>query len=143
MPSRHRSQRFSLEMSRPSKTIRPALGGKTPAIILKSVVLPAPFGPKMPTISPASTSKSSLSITERPPKARESEASCNIATLSLPRAGRRSGVLDQFGRAAERNVRRELVVDQDEFEWPLAALAPLAADAFGLGRVGEGSLLEV
>ena len=34
-------------MTAPSKTIRPALGASAPAMRLKSVVLPAPFGPMM------------------------------------------------------------------------------------------------
>src|SRR5438045_94496 len=43
--------------SRPAMRSAPALGGKTPARIRIVVVLPAPLGPRKPTISPAATSK--------------------------------------------------------------------------------------
>src|SRR3954464_2434082 len=41
-------------MSLPSKTIWPEVGGKVPVSRLKSVVLPAPFGPMMECSEPAS-----------------------------------------------------------------------------------------
>ena len=41
----------------PSKTIRPRSGLVKPATISKQVVLPAPFGPMTPRISPGATSK--------------------------------------------------------------------------------------
>src|SRR5512133_149500 len=39
----------------------------TPAIQLKSVVLPAPLGPMSPTISPSFTDRVTLSLATRPP----------------------------------------------------------------------------
>ena len=39
----------------PSNTISPELAGNTPVIKLKSVVLPAPFGPITPNTSPCLT----------------------------------------------------------------------------------------
>ena len=39
----------------PSRRIAPALGLSVPAIVNRVVDLPAPFGPTMPTISPACT----------------------------------------------------------------------------------------
>ena len=47
----------SAVMSSPRNTICPALGFAVPVIRLSSVVLPAPFGPIRPRISPARTSK--------------------------------------------------------------------------------------
>src|SRR5438477_1957125 len=44
-------------MTSPFHTTWPALAGARPAIAFKSVVLPEPFGPMMPRISPASTPK--------------------------------------------------------------------------------------
>src|SRR5271165_78611 len=48
--------------------IRPAVGSSTPRIILIVVVLPAPLGPKSPTISPADTWKEIRSTARREPK---------------------------------------------------------------------------
>jgi len=45
-------------MSRPSSRTAPRLGRRMPATTLRSVDLPAPFGPMMPTISPRSTERS-------------------------------------------------------------------------------------
>jgi len=41
----------------PLSEIRPSFGVKNPVIRLSVVVLPAPFGPIRPTISPGSTSR--------------------------------------------------------------------------------------
>jgi hypothetical protein len=41
-------------ISSPSIVTRPEVGGRTPAITLKSVVFPAPFGPISPVIEPVS-----------------------------------------------------------------------------------------
>src|ERR1700677_3827851 len=87
MPRRQRCHGRMRVTSPPAKMMRPPLGGKTPAIMLNNVVLPAPFGPRMPTISPSSTLKSSRSITTRPPKVRESEASSSIGAV-VPIIGR-------------------------------------------------------
>ncbi len=46
---------------------RPALGSISPQVMRKLVVLPAPLGPSSPTISPASTWKSTPSTTRRRP----------------------------------------------------------------------------
>ena len=40
----------------PSSTISPAVGGKNPLIMLKKVVLPAPFGPMTARSSPGAQS---------------------------------------------------------------------------------------
>jgi len=42
-------------MSSPQNSTRPELGLIWPRMLLKSVVLPLPFGPMTPTISPGST----------------------------------------------------------------------------------------
>jgi hypothetical protein len=47
---------------------RPVLGRALPAIRLKSVVLPAPLAPMMPTVSPASTANETPESAMSPPK---------------------------------------------------------------------------
>src|SRR5260363_17593 len=52
----------------PSSVIWPASSGISPTIIQKEVVLPAPFGPSSPTISPLLTSREISLTTVRAPK---------------------------------------------------------------------------
>src|SRR3954466_7925244 len=52
----------------PAKRTSPLLAGKAPAMMLKVVLFPAPFGPITPRISPSRTSKSSPVTAVRPPK---------------------------------------------------------------------------
>ena len=66
MPARAWIYIGSLVMSLPAKTTLPASGEIIPIAIRKLVVFPAPFLPKSPTISPASTVKETLSTTRRP-----------------------------------------------------------------------------
>ena len=51
-----------------SRNTVPFVGAILPAMILKSVVLPAPFGPIKPVILPFSTSIVALSTALIPPK---------------------------------------------------------------------------
>src|SRR5436190_20303982 len=55
-------------MSRPCQTTRPDVGTSNPANRLRSVVLPDPFGPRMPTISPALICSETPDTATRPPK---------------------------------------------------------------------------
>ena len=55
MPSRARLNMGRRVQSLPPSWTEPASGSTTPTVILKLVVLPAPFGPSRPTISPGST----------------------------------------------------------------------------------------
>ena len=66
MPRRQTASAARPSMRRPAKVIVPPSGTKTPAIMLKSVVLPAPFGPMTPQISPAATSNVTASTAVRP-----------------------------------------------------------------------------
>jgi hypothetical protein len=54
-------------MSEPPRRTRPPSGRTRPTTIEKIVVLPAPFGPRRPTISPAATSTDTSRTTVRPP----------------------------------------------------------------------------
>ena len=52
----------------PRMRTSPEVGGIDPAMRLKSVVFPAPFGPMTPRISPCRSSRSTWSTALRPPK---------------------------------------------------------------------------
>ena len=54
-------RRLSVVISRPSKTILPAVGSSSLMIVRPSVVLPQPDSPTMPTVSPGRTVKSTPS----------------------------------------------------------------------------------
>ena len=56
MPCRATHHEGRPPISRPSKVIRPEAGRRTPAMVLRSVVLPAPLLPITETISPGRTS---------------------------------------------------------------------------------------
>src|SRR3954471_22206388 len=56
------------EISVPPNFIDPADGGKAPDRILKIVLLPEPFGPIRPRISPRSTLNDTLLTAVKPPK---------------------------------------------------------------------------
>ena len=68
----------------PAKRTSPALGSYTPVITLKTVVLPAPFGPMRLTISPSRTCRSSSESARRPPKDSERLCSCNTESPRGP-----------------------------------------------------------
>src|SRR5438094_7768624 len=80
-------------MSSPSNTIEPRVGRRKPVKRLKQVVLPAPFGPIRPTISPLSTVRSTRLTAASPPKRRVSSRVSRRATKSgrRTRRGRRGG----------------------------------------------------
>ncbi len=106
-------------MSSPKKWIRPAVGGKSPVMALKSVVLPAPLEPRIAAFSPAATENDTSSTARSAPKARVTPASTSASPDSRPlpddapgwrrgplsradhdppwRAGGRSDVIDAIG----------------------------------------------
>src|SRR5215207_2272991 len=57
---------------------------------LNSVVLPAPFGPISPHISPSATSKAGPSKAKTPPKRTTTSLICSTLGLHLPPGGRLS-----------------------------------------------------
>src|SRR6478609_3299560 len=67
------------EISVPSNCIEPAVGGNVPDSILKIVLLPEPFGPIRPRISPCSTLNDTLLTAVKPPK-----RFTNPSTVSTP-----------------------------------------------------------
>src|SRR6266480_384909 len=76
------------KMFLPFQTILPALAGISPAMRLSSVVLPEPFGPKRPTISPLSMPNEMSATAVKPPKCLVSPAisSSMAAPHDLPQA---------------------------------------------------------
>ena len=55
-------------ISAPSNWIEPAVGTSVPDSMLKIVLLPEPFGPIRPRISPCSTRNDTLLTAVKPPK---------------------------------------------------------------------------
>ena len=68
MPSRQRLSALARVTSAPAKRTVPPSARSEPEMMLRSVVLPAPLGPTMPTASPSLTTKSTPSITVKAPK---------------------------------------------------------------------------
>src|SRR6266511_5769983 len=66
-------------ISAPSNTIDPAVGTSVPDSMLKIVLLPEPFGPIRPRISPCSTRNDTLLTAVKPPK-----RFTNPSTVSTP-----------------------------------------------------------
>src|SRR3954463_1440277 len=70
MPSFARMRAGRSVISWPANSIVPDDGGKSPEITLKSVVLPAPFGPRIARRSPYATSRSTSRTASSPPNRR-------------------------------------------------------------------------
>src|SRR6202011_2457308 len=68
-------------ISLPLKRIEPAVGRKVPAIRLKVVLFPDPFGPIRPRISPSRTSKDTWLMARNPPKRLHRPLTSSIAFL--------------------------------------------------------------
>src|ERR1035437_1197074 len=128
MPLRQRRSGGRRGMSSPAKITRPASGATVPAAMPNSVVLPAPFGPMMPSASPSASARSTLSATTTAPNRFEIFSSARIgAMVSIASA-------DRLQLASERNFRRGLV--RGDHQLGLAGLAlPLPGDQRGLGDV--------
>src|SRR5881296_1183056 len=67
-PRCERAGAGSAVTSAPANRIVPASGGRSPESWPISVVLPAPFGPMIASVSPSATSRSTPSVATRPPK---------------------------------------------------------------------------
>src|SRR5262245_41165131 len=78
-PMRQTSKVLRPSIGSPASRAEPASAESTPFSTLKSVVLPAPFGPMIPTISPSATAKLTSLTAFRPPKLRD--------TFSTKRSG--------------------------------------------------------
>src|SRR5215468_1702608 len=77
----------------PRKRIWPAVGWYTPVMALKQVVLPAPFGPISPKISPSCSVKLTWSRARTPPNRRETLSTSSSASGSTESRGSTYGSL--------------------------------------------------
>src|SRR5262245_17845893 len=87
MPATQRWCVLAQVISTPLRRISPASASRLPAIRLKSVVLPAPLGPMMPTASPRATARSTASAALTEPKDLERRR----ISRSICRRGGRAG----------------------------------------------------
>ena len=71
-------------ISAPWKRMAPEVGAKKPASELKTVVLPAPFGPMRPAISPSRIVKLTSSLAVSPPKRFVSFSTSRSGALTAP-----------------------------------------------------------
>src|SRR5690349_15148307 len=71
------------DSSLPSNLIDPAVGGKVPDSMLKIVLLPEPFGPISPTISPWSTLNETLLTAVKPPNRLTRPSTTSMARPAL------------------------------------------------------------
>src|SRR5688572_11660598 len=101
-----RSYGGSSVTSSPKKWILPSVGGKSPVTALKSVVLPAPFAPRIALLSPAATVSDTSSTARKAPNVRVTPVSTRA---SLDASGAR-GPAAARGAAADVRERNELTV---------------------------------
>src|SRR5260370_23861176 len=128
MPSLHRAAASSLVTRRPAKKISPAPGDRSPEMRPNRLVLPAPFGPTIPTVSPGPTANDrSSAMTTRPNRFVTwfSSSSSGSVIRSFVRRLERSG---------ERNLGHQRIVDDLHRPAVLRVRLPLHADA---GRVHD------
>src|SRR5579885_3605431 len=116
--------------------MRPESGASTPSTRLNSVVLPAPFGPSTPRMSPSATERLSPSMTLSAPKRRLSSTSSSIQPPFFASAPR-SGVVDHRRGAADRNIGIERIIDDRDVIGIFLALGPLADDKRGQAAIRQ------
>src|SRR5581483_10626096 len=102
--------------SRPNSSTVPEVAGKSPAMTLKSVVFPAPLGPRMARRSPGATSRSTSRTAWRPPnrrptlRRRRAGSACSGAATSpkrlLQHLVRDLAVRDDLDLALPRGLQR-------------------------------------
>src|SRR5215471_19052005 len=133
MPSRHRAAGSSRVMVRPANLTWPEPGDRSPEMRPNRLVLPAPFGPTIPTVSPAPTvNDRSSAMTTRPNRFVTWSSSSNELVIRSGEGG--------FEVAGDFGVREEGVVDDFGFEGVGGAFLPLDADRRGDDDAGGGVL---
>src|SRR5689334_16465533 len=109
-------------MSTPRNRTRPASGRRKPLMTSNSVVLPAPLGPMMPTISSSLTSSETSRSALMPPKLTEQPSTSSTAlhpgpgrsgggrgrgTVAQPVADRAQQLAEPAGIAGEREEEQQ------------------------------------
>src|SRR6266540_7281073 len=84
--------------SRPKSSTVPDVAGKSPAITLKSVVFPAPFGPRIARRSPGTTSRSTSRTACKPPKRRPTPRKRRVGSACSAGAASVKPLLDDLLR---------------------------------------------
>src|SRR5215475_7432907 len=132
MPSLHRAAASSLVTVRPAKRTSPAPGARSPEMRPNRLVLPAPFGPTIPTTSPEPTANDrSSAMTTRPNR---------FVTLSSSRSG--LVIRSLVGRlqvGGDLRLWLQGVVHDLGLDRVLGALLPLDADRGGDRHAGRGA----
>src|ERR1035441_8601607 len=124
MPSRHRAAASSLVIGRPAKEMPPASGDRSPEMRPNRLVLPAPFGPTIPTVSPAPTLNESCSAMTTRPNRFVTPSSSSSGLVIRSRVRRL-----QLCRGV--HARQQRVVDDLHLQLVLGALLPLHPDRRG------------
>src|SRR5579875_2813463 len=146
MPRRHRAAASSRVMVRPANVTWPEPGARSPEMRPNRLVLPAPFGPTIPTVSPAPTENDrSSAMTTRPNRFVTWSSSSNgvVIAASFSRTSRLSGGSRRSlegGQqvAGELGLRQQGVVDDLGLQRVGGALLPLDADRGGDHHPGGG-----
>src|SRR5438309_4312291 len=113
MPSRAWVAALARVTSMSENTIRPVVGGMSPATQLKKVDLPAPFGPINPTISPSPTSRLAFASATKLPKLRETSRALSSMTHRDAVTAARPPLRDAPGEI-EQPARLEARQDHDD-----------------------------
>src|SRR5262250_678044 len=132
MPSLHRAAESSLVTVRPAKRTSPAPGARSPEMRPNKLVLPAPFGPTIPTTTPGPTANErSSAMTTRPNRfVTSSSSSSGLVIRSLV------GRLEIGG---DLRLRLQRVVHNLGLDRELRALLPLDADRRGDRHARRGA----
>src|SRR5512132_3081991 len=108
--ARYRAGRFVT--SSPKSSTVPVEAGRSPQMTLKSVVFPAPFGPRMARRSPCTTSRSTPCTARSPPKRRPTPRKRRVGSaLSRDGAASVTDLLDGL-------VRDDAVLDDPDLPLP-------------------------
>src|SRR5579859_2101022 len=124
MPSLHRAAASSLVTVRPAKRTCPASGARSPEIRPNRLVLPAPFGPTIPTVSPGPTASDRLSATTTRPNRFATPSSSSRGLIIRLLVGRQQV-------AGGLHAGQQRVVDDLHLQRELGSLLPLHADGRG------------
>src|SRR5271165_2449033 len=131
MPSLHRAAASSLVTVRPAKEMSPAPGDRSPEMRPNRLVLPAPFGPTIPTVSPGPmANERSSTMTTRPNLFVTWSSSSRGLVIRL--------LVRRLERSGQRNLRHQRIVDDRHGPAPLGVRLPLHPQARGVDDTRGG-----